>query len=314
MGAWKCWSAAPQLTPGGVCCGAKIECPPQRRCFFLDAASTICFVFPGSLVLNSPAPNDQNELFRCISPKGGQLYVDLVIWAVAPGRGALYKVTPAGVRQRALTFHYLTWSRGGACAFPPPLPPAFPSPRATAWPTRQTAYDGAAQTGGPRSGAACCAALAPRQQRQSPFPPPSPPRRALPALQPSCSTLCRKTVWHLNVHYSRSLTELAAFLPVLLSAGGAAGRQFAVAVAVWCVRELPARRPTGQPSQGVQRRRAPAQREQGLWGVGGQAARRGVAAVSVVFTKSAVACSFRPLLASSRRDANRTRRTQSGAR
>eukprot|EP00661_Eupelagonemidae_sp_cell13_P008762 gene8762-biopygen15193 len=35
-----------------------------------------------------------------------------------------------------------------------------------------------------------------------------------------------------------SLTELAAFSPVLLSAGGAAGRKFAVAAAVWWVREL----------------------------------------------------------------------------
>eukprot|EP00661_Eupelagonemidae_sp_cell13_P009561 gene9561-biopygen19741 len=72
--------------------------------------------------------------------------------------------------------------------------------------------------------------------------------------------------WHLNVHYSRSLTELAAFSPVLLSAGGAAGRKFAVA-AVWWVRELPAAGPGasgGVPHVG--------QREQeplGRWWAGG---------------------------------------------
>eukprot|EP00661_Eupelagonemidae_sp_cell13_P013743 gene13743-biopygen5049 len=53
----------------------------------------------------------------------------------------------------------------------------------------------------------------------------------------------------------------------------------------------------------------------GRWGVGGQAARRWVAAGGVrFFANSAVARSFRTLLASSRRDTNRTRRAQSVAR
>eukprot|EP00661_Eupelagonemidae_sp_cell13_P007853 gene7853-biopygen1541 len=50
-------------------------------------------------------------------------------------------------------------------------------------------------------------------------------------------------VWHLNVHYSRSLTELAVFPPVLLSAGGAAGRQFTV--------HLPPGRGFAPPAQGA---------------------------------------------------------------
>eukprot|EP00661_Eupelagonemidae_sp_cell13_P017738 gene17738-biopygen2352 len=74
-------------------------------------------------------------------------------------------------------------------------------------------------------------------------------------------------VWRLNVHYSRSLTELADFSPVLLSAGGAAGPVRSSCCSGY-VRELsPAELPAAAGAQ-----------SRGLWGVGGQAARRGVAA------------------------------------
>eukprot|EP00661_Eupelagonemidae_sp_cell13_P020633 gene20633-biopygen10125 len=91
---------------------------------------------------------------------------------------------------------------------------------------------------------------------------------------------------------SSSLTDLAAFSPVLLSAGGCRH-----AVASW------------EP-------------EPGNWGAGSQAlgrrwagrAQGGGGGAVRFFTNSAVARSFCPLSASSRRDANRTRRAQSGAR
>eukprot|EP00661_Eupelagonemidae_sp_cell13_P019206 gene19206-biopygen11519 len=95
----------------------------------------------------------------------------------------------------------------------------------------------------------------------------------------------------------RSLTELEAFSPVLLSAGGAAGRQLGAGPHALCTRY------GGIWSV-----------HHGLWGVGGQAARRGGGGrgggVVFFFTNSAVARLFGTLLASSRRDANRTRRAQ----
>eukprot|EP00661_Eupelagonemidae_sp_cell13_P010930 gene10930-biopygen15371 len=96
----------------------------------------------------------------------------------------------------------------------------------------------------------------------------------------------------LNVHYSPFFNRVAAFSPVLLSAGG-----------VWEGAEVAA--------EGAQRRGFE------MVGLGASVGRpraggwrRGVR----FFTNSAVARSFRPLFASSRRDANRPRRAQSVAR
>eukprot|EP00661_Eupelagonemidae_sp_cell13_P008016 gene8016-biopygen13632 len=67
------------------------------------------------------------------------------------------------------------------------------------------------------------------------------PRRR-PAERRSATAQHIRAVWHLNVHYSRSLTGLAAFPPVLLSAAG---------VGCWCWQSL--RLGVGYPARVWQR-------------------------------------------------------------
>eukprot|EP00661_Eupelagonemidae_sp_cell13_P013614 gene13614-biopygen11085 len=70
-------------------------------------------------------------------------------------------------------------------------------------------------------------------------------------------------VWHLNVHYSRSLTDLEAFSPVLLSAGGVPRAQHLWRLYSWWA----GRGPAPAPRQPLGRRWAG--RAQGVAGGGG---------------------------------------------